>query len=92
MGFWMTGVAKVESTTCGIPCFFAIADTAGMSVSTSVGLAGDSEKINFVFGLMCASTLAGSVKSMKSKDMPKSVNIVRHARFVPPYEQFVITQ
>ena len=58
----------------------------------SVGLAGDSEKMSFVLGLMWASMFFTSVKSMKSKVMPMSVNMVRHARFVPPYEQFVITQ
>ena len=48
-------------------------------MSVSVGLAGDSEKMSLVLGLMCASMFARSVKSMKSKVMPMSVNMVRHA-------------
>ena len=58
-------------------------ETAERSVSVSVGLAGDSEKIIFVFGLMNFSTLARSVMSMKSNSMPRSVNMVRQARLVP---------
>ena len=80
----MTGVAKVESTTCGMPFDLARDETAAMSVRVSVGLAGDSLKMSLVFGLMCAAMLSMSVKSMKSKVMPMSANIVRHARFVPP--------
>ena len=45
---------------------------------------GDSEKMSVVFGLMCFSMLDTSVKSMKSNSMPMSVNMVRHARLVPP--------
>ena len=51
---WMTGVAKVESHTCTMPLRLASSETAVRSVRTSVGLAGDSEKISVVFGLMCA--------------------------------------
>ena len=86
------GVAKVESHTCRMPLLLASLLTAVRSVSVSVGLAGDSEKMSFVLGLMWASMFFRSVKSMKSKVMPISVNMVRHARLVPPYEQLVITQ
>ena len=51
---WMTGVAKVESHTCSRPLLLARAETAERSVSVRVGLAGDSEKMSLVFGLMCA--------------------------------------
>ena len=51
---WMTGVAKVESHTCTMPLRLASSETAVRSVRTSVGLAGDSEKISVVLGLMCA--------------------------------------
>ena len=63
-----------------------------MSVNVRVGFAGDSEKMSFVFGLMYLAMVATSVKSTKSNCIPMSVNIVRHTRFVPPYEQFVMTQ
>lgn len=63
-----------------------------MSVSVRVGFAGVSLKMSLVLGRMAAFTTSGSLKSTKLNVTPRSENITRAARFVPPYEHSVITQ
>ena len=61
-------------------------------MSVSVGFAGVSLKMSLVFGRMAAFTTSASLKSTKLNVTPRSENITRAARFVPPYEHSVITQ
>ena len=49
-GFCKYGLQKVLSTATKIPCYFAILQTASISVIPIVGFAGVSININFVFG------------------------------------------
>ena len=87
----MMGVAKVESTTCTAPQLFAIAEMAGTSASIMVGFVGLS--LNIIFVLPGCTAAAMAVTSTKSTKVTStryfSMNSMRAARFVPPYEQLV---
>jgi len=67
---WSAAVRKVLSTASNTPAFRATPDTAAMSVSFSVGLAGVSMKISLVRGSMAASTAATSEVSTKLARTP----------------------
>lgn len=54
-----------------------------MSFNVSVGFAGVSVKMSFVFDLIAALTFSGFVQSTKLNSIPKSENITRAARLVP---------
>ena len=54
------------STMKGMPCFLAMAAMAGRSTTIPPGLAIDSQKIAFVFGVIAVSKLSGSVASAQA--------------------------
>ena len=69
------GVVKVASTISGTLCFFAIAETASMSVKSRTGLPIVSMKMPRVFPLMSFSKLEGSLWSAKRTVIPRSGRI-----------------
>ena len=81
-GLWASGVANVESTTVIGP---AMAPTSARSITSSLGLAGDSAITSTVRPGMTASAKApGSVPSTKVTPMPKRGQAVCSSSCVPP--------
>ena len=84
-GRWIHGVAKVLSTTTRMPRARAIAATAAMSTSRSIGLLGDSIQTIFVRGRIDAANAFGSVRSANVKSSAAERRRTRsNSRNVPP--------
>ena len=69
-GFCKIGVAKTLSTTTKEPFFFAIFETASMSIISKHGFDGVSKKIIFVFFLKAFSQQFKSLPSISSTSIP----------------------
>ena len=65
-------------------CSPAISEIAAMSVSFSVGLAGVSVRISFVFSQTLLRTSSGEEVSANVNSTPKRANTLVQIRYVPP--------
>jgi len=84
-GLQLIGVAKVLSTTRGIPFLCATLAKSSISRTSSVGLEIVSPKISFVLGLIAACNSASSASGdTKVQSIPSFFIVVPRRLYVPP--------
>ena len=84
MGRYAAGVARVLSTTTGMPAAWAVSAMARRSTRVISGLETDSSRKPRVLGVMAAAQFAGSSGSTKVTVIPKSAKVSVSRSTVPP--------